>query len=799
MENKIHGLDPGMNLGPIGLEIKREMETYFEELKKSMGRKRTFVIKAIEECKMDFAAIVDITHVLMTTSVAIGYEYTGVADKVGKDICKRYEKELQIMKANDDSNKAKDFQKAEGYSFKVNEEKRLRLGAFVIDVYVRLGLVIPKMIDVKSNNNGQKHLWMLYARNRAKLESLRKEFPKIDTSSYTLTGQANDWTNGISKNDRGIDINLIRGVNPSVINRINKTETPLLINAINRKQAVEYSICKETYDILKWCFETKQEVFDFFHNKFMNADARKSKLGQNQVLINLAEDILSGNSNSFFQRYFCDFRGRIYPEAKYLNEIGTDSAKGLLKLKNGKPLGDYGKNYLFHHIANCHGFDKESHEDKVQYVTDRFEEFVNYGLSPKAYPGWMKADAPFQFLNGCIELSKLWKWLEAGNKVEDFVSNTICYFDGSNNGAQWLFALAKDSKNSHLVNVIKSPDGKFGDFYKYVGKRVFDKIKSTEVTDLERYNFNKYLKHMFRRRKQWREIYDELYYAKSGKAHLQRREEIVKDKLSKFQAKYKKQLKTTNVLYWQYAIDQGIMTPKEFRAIVKRPCMTFAYSGTVRGFAQQILDDSDQFENEYIQNKQFSACFLLAELIYATIEEDFPELVSIRNYLTEVAGKFIDKHGENINFKTVISNFPFTNNYHKSKRMKLALNFYTVNNSGNIEYGIHRIWYESDSVDVDKRKSKLGISPNFVHQLDALHLQLVVNDCPFDIVSAHDSYGCLPSDAKYLNRSIRECMVRVLEADPILDLSQKTGNLVELPLTGDLNIKDILDSEFAFA
>ena len=459
--------------------------------------------------------------------------------------------------------------------------------------------------------------------------------------------------------------------------KINGTETPLVLNAINKKQSVAYSICKETYNTFKWAFETKEKVFDFFHNKFMNADAKKSKFGQAETLLALAGDIVNGKENKFFQRYFCDFRGRIYPESKYLNEIGTDLAKGLLKLKDGKPLGENGRDYLFHHVANCYGFDKESRSAKVQFVKDHWEEFVNYGLAPRAYRGWMEVDAPFQFLNACVELAKLHKWIWEGNKVEDFISNTICYFDGSNNGAQWLFALAKDSKHSHLVNVITSPDGKFGDFYKYVGNRVFNKIKDTQVTEEQRYNFNKYLKHMFRRRKQWRDIANKLYDAKTGKSDLQKQEEIVKTKLSKFQAKYKDQLKSTNILYWQNAIDQGIMTPKEFRTIVKRPCMTFAYSGTVRGFAQQILDDSDQFENEYIQNKQFSACFLLAELIYSTIEEDFPELVSIRNYLTEVAGKFVDKYGRNLEFKTIISGFPFTNGYFKSKQGRIKLYFYS--------------------------------------------------------------------------------------------------------------------------
>ena len=91
------------------------------------------------------------------------------------------------------------------------------------------------------------------------------------------------------------------------------------------------------------------------------------------------------------------------------------------------------------------------------------------------------------------------------------------------------------------------------------------------------------------------------------------------------------------------------------------------------------------------------------------------------------------------------------------------------------------MFFDSDTLVVDKRKGKLGISPNFVHQLDALHLQLVVDACSFDIVTAHDSYGSLAADANILNKVIREQMVRVLDADPIGRLSKDTGDLVPLP------------------
>ena len=159
-------IDTKSVLGPIGLEVRNELEQYYLELTTDRkGGPLHTAAKAISESKMDFGTLIQLTQLPLTTSVAIGCAYTGLADKLGKNICTYY-------------------------NFKMQDTHRVRLGAFIIDAFVRKGLVLPKLVNFKTNNKGQKTVWMVYARDRGKLEKLRKEFPKVDESSYTLNNQA---------------------------------------------------------------------------------------------------------------------------------------------------------------------------------------------------------------------------------------------------------------------------------------------------------------------------------------------------------------------------------------------------------------------------------------------------------------------------------------------------------------------------------------------------------------------------------------------------------------------------------
>ena len=76
------------------------------------------------------------------------------------------------------------------------------------------------------------------------------------------------------------------------------------------------------------------------------------------------------------------------------------------------------------------------------------------------------------------------------------------------------------------------------------------------------------------------------------------------------------------------------------------------------------------------------------------------------------------------------------------------------------------------------------------------------------IATVHDSFGCLPSRAERFRRIIREQFVKMCEENDVLaqvldearmDLKDPKDLPAESPKRGSLDIKQVLQAEFAFA
>ena len=102
---------------------------------------------------------------------------------------------------------------------------------------------------------------------------------------------------------------------------------------------------------------------------------------------------------------------------------------------------------------------------------------------------------------------------------------------------------------------------------------------------------------------------------------------------------------------------------------------------------------------------------------------------------------------------------------------------------------------------------------NCVHACDAAHLMRTVNAAVAEgitsIATVHDSFGCLPSRAGRFRKIILEEFVRMYETHDVLaevfaqaraDLGRNTKRMPSAPPQyGALDLKKVLDAEFAFA
>ena len=448
-----------------------------------------------------------------------------------------------------------------------------------------------------------------------------------------------------------------------------------------------------------------------------------------------------------------------------------------------------------------YGEDKLTHEGRVKFVDDNYASFISYGADPYNNRGWMDAAEPFQFLNAVMELYNFDTWVKNGNGTEEeFVSHTICYRDGSNNGLQWLFSLAKDNDHAHLVNVKPTSDGKPGDMYTHVAKAVIqqiaDKVGEEQAIALENYEI--YYKRIEKLRNKCRQY--ELKAAKTKKKFDEYLAEKRRKLVKRYQDKYKAELKTTDLLYWDRAKDNGFDT-KTWRKVVKRNVMTYGYSATKQGMGEQIIQDTRDIDNVYLSNKQHSAARLLGEMVYNTIESEFPLVSATMKLFKDNCGLYMKQTGGQYKHTTPISNFPFVQNYMKQSNSRVVIKgvYITSSDYKTKEFQDIALRAKFNTNIPNVQKAKAGISPNTIHNFDSLHLMLVIVNCGFDIVSAHDSYGAHACNIVEMQKVIREQFKRIIDLDPIQSILDQTGNLIPNIEKGNLDSSEILKSEFAFS
>lgn len=103
----------------------------------------------------------------------------------------------------------------------------------------------------------------------------------------------------------------------------------------------------------------------------------------------------------------------------------------------------------------------------------------------------------------------------------------------------------------------------------------------------------------------------------------------------------------------------------------------------------------------------------------------------------------------------------------------------------------------------DMMKTANAVAPNFVHSLDAAHLERVVAraiDEGMTPVVIHDDFGVHAADTEQFHRIIREEFVAMYQDNTILqDMADSTGYDVPPPKPGDLDLRVVLDSPYFFS
>lgn len=447
----------------------------------------------------------------------------------------------------------------------------------------------------------------------------------------------------------------------------------------------------------------------------------------------------------FYTPMNLDWRGRVYG-IPHFNFQREDRVRALFLFADGEPIGEEGLYWLKVHVANCGDFDKISKrtfDERVAWVDKwlvTMQWWTRFPTDPHCLKYWIGADKPFLFLAACTEL------VAAIAQGASYLTRLPVSFDGSCSGLQHLCAMTRASEGS-LVNLTCSPLPQ--DVYQVVADRVCTRVAGDLQGDAQ------------------------------AVAKL--------------------------------CLEAGIT-----RTLVKRNVMTYSYSSKAFGMADQQRVDvmkplqmkvlcGEIEEHPYGADGGYAASKYLAGHIYKAIEEVVHLPAQAMTFLQKLA-KALAHEGKPLRWVTP-TGLPWINRYHEpiTQQISLWLHDRGVPTRMLIATGEQR--------EIAKDKAANGVAPNFVHALDAAHLLRVANASRradiLSVATVHDSFGCLASRAGAFRRIILQEFVTMYEEHDVLTEALQSAQhdltlpnwqrLPEVPQRGPLEIKDVLDAQFAFA
>lgn len=160
--------------------------------------------------------------------------------------------------------------------------------------------------------------------------------------------------------------------------------------------------------------------------------------------------------------YFCDFRGRYYSDSYLLHPQGSDLDKALIYAAEPQKVTSRGLYWIKVNLANLMGVDKISFDDRVQWVDERMEDWVQVCADPHGTTSIWEDDAPKK--NASFQrLAAIFDLIDA---IDTGFTRVPVQMDGSCNGIQHWAAMTRDETVGPEVNLISQP--KPADVYQLV-------------------------------------------------------------------------------------------------------------------------------------------------------------------------------------------------------------------------------------------------------------------------------------------------------------------------------------------
>jgi DNA-directed RNA polymerase len=241
---------------------------------------------------------------------------------------------------------------------------------------------------------------------------------------------------------------------------------------------------------------------------------------------------------------------------------------------------------------------------------------------------------------------------------------------------------------------------------------------------------------------------------------------------------------------------------KMTRKLSKPNTMTTPYGATKRGMCQQIEGVFQKMRGEGLEvQADLKDCQYLADTNYRAIGKVVVAAHLAMDWLKEAA-RVAASNGLPVSWTTPSG--------------LLVLQSYREQVGKRLDFDVAgrrvQLMLKNEGDKLDGRKQAAGISPNFIHSLDAAHMMRTVAYCVdtglTDFAMIHDSYGSHAGAAETLRDLLRRAFVDQYSGEVLEDFKAQlaaqlpealAAELPELPPSGSLDLEGVMHSEYFFA
>jgi DNA-directed RNA polymerase, mitochondrial len=653
-------------------------------------------------------------------------------------------------------------------------KNRVHLGMRLLEIFRD----VTGMVDLAEIRQGNGKRRAIVQATPAMLEMLKDRLERCEHMFpifYPMVVKPNAWKNdclvgSAYKTNNVQPYKLIKRAKMNYLSEMENTDISITLKAVNALQETPWRVNTEMLEALRYTYTLSLQVdklppandlplppiiHDITDDKArkQNSAACARIHNQNRKFVSkrlalLQVMHLAEKFKDFDELYFphdlCS-RGRAYPKPHYLNPQGPAYTRSLLEFSEGKAVETTEQvEYIAIVGANAWGHDKLPLVERIQWVWDNEDMFVQIAANWKEDRRWIDADSPFEFLRFCLE------WRELNDHGVGYLSHLPINFDATCSGLQHFSALLLDRKGGFNVNLTGHPERQ--DIYGAVANLA----KAAIVAELN-----------------------------------------CKDKGT---------------------LARAALELKIDRKLTKRPVMIVPYSGTFKACMRYVQEHYDELRDEGVampmkeDDISYRLVPYVARKVWDAISMTVVAARDAMDWITKIA-RLVTKNENPLPFMwSTPTGFVV-------QQAKYSMDRHSVQTM--IDGRMLKVEFLTDSKVLDSNKNAQSLSPNYIHSMDAAHLQLTINKAlsrgdtadgagGMSFCMIHDSFGVHAADMDYfLHECIKPSFYEMYKdggvlqkfLDEVMPLipEKSRKNIPALPALGDLDISEVLDSEFFFS